>query len=138
MAASFTVVYQNRDIEVLGPTIVRDVQRIGIVTHPTGIFAEWPVEWDLWVQGLANEDLQVLADAIEGLIAQGPAVDGSFTQDVGANGLVTDYIDFIVRYVPPGGIGLTQETTVRISERSLMQGRSEGMAAAGPPPESLI
>ena len=43
MAGNYSVVSQNREVLVLGPTEVIDVEKVGIITKPTGIYVEYPL-----------------------------------------------------------------------------------------------
>src|SRR6266496_951107 len=115
MADSFSVVTQLRSVRVIGPTQVVDVELVGFVTHPTEIYAEYPVPLDLWRAGNVAELLGPIAHEIESLIANTAAVTGSYSQDVDENGLLVDYIDFVVSYQPSSGLGLPQTATVSIS-----------------------
>ena len=48
MAARYNVISQNREVQVLGPTEVIDVEKVGIMTKPTGIYVEYPLPLVLW------------------------------------------------------------------------------------------
>ena len=48
MAGSYNVLTQNREVQVLGPTEVIDVEKVGIITKPTGIYVEYPLPLLLW------------------------------------------------------------------------------------------
>src|SRR5438309_6749385 len=138
MAASFTVLSQSREVQVLGPTQVLDVERVGFVTHPTGIYVETPVPLVDWLAQGAEPWLGPLADTIEGLIADTAAVDGSFVQDVDAAGLLIDYVEFVVEYVPPGSLGLPQTTTVRIPLGALSAATDPFFGTLAASPDTLI
>src|SRR5437016_12595029 len=103
MASSFVVVSQTPDVQVLGPTQVLNVERVGFVTQPTGIYVEVPVPRLAWLEESQEANLAAFADAIEGLIAGGLAAGGSYVNDLDESGLLVDYIDFVGQYTPPGG-----------------------------------
>src|SRR5437870_3802784 len=103
MAQGYNVVTQNRSVQVLGPTEVIDVEQVGIVTRPTGIFVEYPLPLILWQTRAGFEILGSLAAGIEQMISEGLAVGGSYVQDYDANNLLVDYCEFVVQYVPTDG-----------------------------------
>lgn len=122
MASGYSVVSQVRGVRVMGPTQVLDVETVGFVTHPTGIYAEYPVPLDLWKAGDAGTLLAPLAQQIEQQIAEGLAKTGSYVNDVDDNGLLVDYIDYVVEYRDPSGFRPPQTTVVRVSLESLLGG----------------
>lgn len=138
MAGSFTVVSQTPDVQVLSPTQVLDVERVGFVTHPTGIYAEVPVFRQAWLQESQEANLAAYADAIEGLIANGLATDGSYANDLDANGLLVDYIDFVVTYVPPNPLIPPMTATVRIPLGTLGASGDPWFGQLPGSPDSLI
>ena len=103
MASSYIVVTQESGIQVLGPTRVLEVETVGVVTQPTGIYFEFPIDRASWLADHGAQILGPLAAAIEGLFAEGPAVDGSYEQEQRPSGLLVDYMVFVVQYVPPDG-----------------------------------
>jgi hypothetical protein len=105
---------QVRSIQVLGPTQVVPVQQAGIRTTPSAVYVEYPVPESLWLQNQGVDVLTPLADGIEGVIAQGLCAGGSYVQDYDKNGLLVDYFEALVEYVPPGPLGIPQSTTVLI------------------------
>jgi hypothetical protein len=110
----YRVETQVRSVQVLGPTQVIQVQQAGIRTSPSGVYVEYPVPLPLWDGFDSPEVLAPLADGIEGVIAQGLCVGGSYAQDYDKNGLLVDYFEALVEYVPPGPLGIPQSTTVLI------------------------
>src|SRR6266516_3064603 len=64
MADSFSVVTQLRSVRVIGPTQVVDVELVGFVTHPTEIYAEYPVPLDLWRDGNVAELFGTITGAV--------------------------------------------------------------------------
>lgn len=120
MAQSYSPATSHRSVQVLGPTQVADVQQAGFVTHPTGIYAEYPVPLPVWKDDRGAGLIEAIASGIEGLIASTAAVTGSYVQDLDANGLLVDYIEFVVEYVAQGGLGLPMTTTVLIPLESFL------------------
>lgn len=101
MAASYSVVSQQRTVQVISPTLVRDVQQVGINTHPTGVYLEYPIDLIEWRATLGAGTLGAIAEQVEGMIANTPAVAASFLEDVDDNGLLVGFLDVVVAYDPP-------------------------------------
>src|SRR6267142_1879784 len=110
----YRVETQVRSVQVLGPTQVVPVQQAGIRTSPSAVYVEYPVPLSLWTLNHGADVLGPLADGIEGVIAQGLAVGGSYVQDYDTNGLLVDYFEAVVEYTPPGPLGIAQQATVLI------------------------
>src|SRR5213083_449173 len=113
MAGNYGVISQNREVLVLGPTEVIDVEKVGIMTKPTGIYVEYPMPLTLWQTRAGFEILGSLAAGIEQQISEGLAVGGSYVQDYDANNLLTDFVELVVEYDPTDGRP-PQRTTVLI------------------------
>jgi hypothetical protein len=103
VAGSYNVVTQNREVQVLGPTEVMDVEKVGISTKPTGVYVEYPMPLVLWQTQAGYQLLDALASGIEQQISEGLAVGGSYVQDYDANNLLVDYVDMVVEYRPTDG-----------------------------------
>src|SRR5882724_799551 len=113
MAQSYTVITQNRSVCVLGPTEVIDTEEVGILTHPTNIYVEYPLPLLLWQTRAGFDLLGQLAQGIEQQISSGLAVGGSYVQDYDANNLLVDYCEMVVQYDPGDGRP-PQRTTVLV------------------------
>jgi hypothetical protein len=122
MAASYIVVSQTPGVQVLGPTQVMDVETVGITTLPTGIYLEYPIDRASWQADHGTQLLSAIAEAVEGIIDAGLAVDGSYVQDLRPSGLLADYIDFIVEYTPPDGVRPTMTAEARVPIGALIAG----------------
>lgn len=116
MAGNYFVVDQNRDVQVLGSRSVLDVMYVGIRTRPTDMYLCYPVPYELWNSGDAGSFLEALATGAEQMVSQGFAVGGTYVQDVGQNGLLTDYVEFTVQWTDPTGIRAPMTTTARVPE----------------------
>ena len=114
MAASYVVVSQSREVQVLGPNVVLDVQKVGIRTFPHGVTVEYPVPLELWPDAGGADLLETLASGIEQQISEGLMVGGQYVQDYDDNGLLVDYLDALVRWVDPNKIRPPEETSVLI------------------------
>jgi hypothetical protein len=110
----YRVETQVRSVQVLGPTQVIQVQQAGIRTSPSAVYVEYPVPLPMWEENRGAAVLGPLADGIEGVIAQGLCIGGSYVQDYDKNGLLVDYFDAIVEYIPPTALGIPQTATVLI------------------------
>lgn len=110
----YSVETQVRSVQVLSPTSVWPVQQAGIRTSPSAVYVEYPVPISLWNENQGADVLGPLADGIEGVIAQGLCSGGSHVQDYDKNGLLVDYFEAVVEYVPPGPLAIPQSTTVLI------------------------
>lgn len=103
MASNYSVISQNREVQVLGPTEVIDVEKVGIRTKPSGVYVEYPLPLKLWETRAGFDILGSLAAGIEQQISEGLAVGGSYVQDYDANNLLVDYVEMVVQYVPTDG-----------------------------------
>jgi hypothetical protein len=119
MAGSYNVITQNREVQVLGPTEVIDVEKVGIITKPTGIYVEYPLPLVLWQTQAGFTLLDQLAAGIEQQISEGLAVGGSYVQDYDANNLLVDYCEMVVEYDPTDGRP-PQRTTVLVPLESFI------------------
>ena len=138
MASYQTVGGGTREVQVLAANQVLDVQVQPFITSPTGIYAQFPIPYvDFVAQGVGAW-LGPLADAIEGLISSTAAVGATFAQDVDASGLITDYLDFIVEYQPPGRLGPPFQTTARVTLGSLISDLDPWFSALPKSPENII
>src|SRR6266566_4254794 len=138
MAGSYNVVTQNREVQVLGPTEVIDVEKVGILTKPTGIYVEYPLPLLLWQTRAGFDLLGQLASGIEQQIGEGLAVGGSYVQDYDANNLLVDYVEMVVEYAPTDGRP-PQRTTVLVPlEAFIAAGGDPFFVGLGASPQSLL
>lgn len=114
MAASYTTLGSHRDIQVLSPTQVLDVERVAAVTIPSGIYFERIVPLTIAGTSGAGDYIAELADAIEQRISGGVASTAAFAQDVDDNGLVQDVIEFVIEIAGPPQGGGTFSTTASV------------------------
>src|SRR2546421_3349009 len=130
---------QVRSVQVLGATQVIPVVQAGIRTSPSAVYVEYPVPLPYWEQNMGAAVLAPLADGIEGVIAQGLCVGGSYVQDYDKNGLLVDYFDALIEYVPPGALGIPQTTTVLIPCAAFVGLEGDPfLVALGGSPQSLL
>lgn len=122
MANSFIVVSQNPEVQVLGPTEVIDVQKVGIRTKPTGMYLEYPVPRVIWPSDGGLQILESLASGAEQMISEGLAVSGSYVNDLDASGLLVDYVEFTVQLRDAAGRLLPQTTMARVPEELFIAG----------------
>jgi hypothetical protein len=117
VAGTFTIVGQQRTVQIISATQAVDVQMLAFVTHPSNVYAQRYIPFDAWelLQESAGLGfwLQPIVDAIEDNIAAGRAIGASFVQDIDpVTSLLTDFIEFTVSYNAPGAL-LPMTTTVR-------------------------
>jgi hypothetical protein len=122
MANSFVVVNQSAEIQVLGAKEVLDVQQVGIRTRPTGIYLEYPIPKIIWPTDGGMQILESLAAGVEQMVSEGFAVTGQHIQDVDENGLLVDYVEFVVQLRGANGVLLPQTTTARVPEEWFIAG----------------
>ena len=138
MAGSYNVVTQNREVQVLGPTEVIDVEKVGILTKPTGIYVEYPLPLLLWQTRAGFDLLGQLASGIEQQISEGLAVGGSYVQDYDANNLLVDYVEMVVEYDPTDGRP-PQRTSVLVPlEAFIAAGGDPFFVGLSASPQSLL
>lgn len=119
MAGYYTYT-QEPDILVLGPRAIQEVESVGIITSPTGIYITYPVDKASWLADRGDAILSAVAEAVEGIIASGLAVDASSFQRQRPSGLLVDMIEFVVEYVPPDGRRPPMQATVDVTLSSLL------------------
>jgi hypothetical protein len=99
-----SVVSQTPGTQVLSPTQVLDIMRVGFVTSPTGVYAERMVPVAAWKAGGAADWIAPLATAIEDMISGGLASYAYWGQEVDpATNLLADFVSFVVTYDPGDG-----------------------------------
>lgn len=101
MADRFLVQSQHRDVQVLGPSQVVDVERVAATTIPHNVWFERNVPLVAWNPADVGLWLEPIASAIEAYLETGQAVSAAFVQDVDDSGLLTDSIEFVVQVPPP-------------------------------------
>lgn len=107
MAASYSVLGSFSTIQVVSPTQVVDVLRITFRTVPSGVVAVANAPYRN-VAGVTVADVDQaaavfigpLADGIERMMGSGIVAGAIAAEDVDASGLLIDYIDATVSYVP--------------------------------------
>ncbi len=116
MAAQYTVVSQNRTVQVLSQSQVNDVMEVGAVTIPHGVYYQVEVPYPDWLAGYSDFALSGQAAFIEGAFAEPYVVGAASAQDVDpASGLLVNYVDFTLRIASPAGTSGVQQTTARIN-----------------------
>lgn len=138
MAGNYSVVSQQKDVIVLGPTRVLDVQRVGFVTHPSGIYAEYSIDWQTWLASRGAGELGSIAGAIESLIATTAAVSATYVQDVTPNDLLADYLDVVVEYIPSNPAIPRQYTSILIALGLFSAAADPWFALTGNSPQELV
>lgn len=138
MAAGYTVVSQSKTVQVLSANQVIDVEEVGFVTSPSGVYAQRLVPFAAWAAQGAAAWIAPLAQAIEDLIAGGLAIGGQFVQDVDpVSQLLADFVEFTVAYDPGGGV-LPMTTQVRVSVEALTADSAFGAFVPGLDPAKQL
>lgn len=122
MAEQYTPLGSHRDIQVLSPSAVIDVERVAGVTVPSGVYFERVVPLTIFGTDAATAYVSELAAAIEQRISGGLADSASFAQQVDPSGLVVDVIEFVVSIAGPPEGGGTFSTTVTVPVNLLTGG----------------
>lgn len=135
--ASYQVISQIKSVQVLGPTRVIDVEQVGVVTSPSGIYFEYPVPFDTFLDHEGRAVIGPLVDAIEEVMAGSAAIGASYFQDVDAAGLLVDYLDVVVEFIP-GGARPPMTTTIPISLASFSATGDPFLVGLATSPQSLI
>jgi hypothetical protein len=89
-------------VQVLGPTLVRDVVYCTIQTSTSGVIASLPVSKAAFDNSQAAPLLTDFANNIELMMRQPGVVAGRGEQTLDDNGLLVDNVTFTVEYVPAG------------------------------------
>lgn len=108
MADNFTTVGSYATVQVTGPTTAVDVLRITFRTIPSAVVAQANAPYKSLV-GIAPGDVEAVADrfigplayGIERMMGLGYVAGAIAAEDTDASGLLVDYIDATVEYVPP-------------------------------------
>lgn len=121
MAAQFTVIGSHTDVQVTGPQTAVDVLRITFRTIPSGVVATSNAPYRQIVgvrpddvQGIADRFIAPLAAGIERMMGMGVVQAAAAVEDTDNNGLLVDYVDASVGYVPPGASQSDFQQVVRI------------------------
>lgn len=114
--ASYVLKSSFTTVQVLSPGIVNEVVYCTIETSPSSIIASIPVQADEFAAGTTGPLLTALADGIETIVGRGHIIAGQGAQTLDANGLLSDYVAFVVEYVPPNtsGTSITAEALVPV------------------------
>jgi len=96
MAGNFVTLGSHRDIQVLSPTLVVDVERVSAATVPHNVTFERIVPLTIFGTSAADAYIGELATAIEQRLDSGLADAAAFTQDVDGSGLIIDAVEFVV------------------------------------------
>lgn len=121
MASNFTVIGSYATVQVTGVSSAVDVLRITARTIPSGVqfTANAPYRNIVGVrpgdvEGIARVFIEPLATGIERMMGMGIVPFAIAVEDTDASGLLVDYIDASVEYVPPGQAASDFQQVVRI------------------------
>lgn len=131
MADSYDPIESHRDIQVLSPSQVIDVERVTARTKPHGVYFERVVPLTIFGTSAATDYIAELAIAIEQRLEGGIADSASFVQDVDASGLLIDTIEFLVSVQGASPDAGTFTTTVTVPVNLLTGGLGGNTALVG-------
>lgn len=116
--ANYNLLASEATVQVLSPTVVRDVIYATIETIPSGVIASTPVDTLLFFQETVSSRLASFAQAIESIMVMPGVIGATGTQSLDPTGLIQDEVTFICEYVPAGGSGtaITAEAVVPVSD----------------------
>lgn len=121
MADNYTVIGSYATVQVTGPASAVDVLRITARTIPSGVTftVNAPYRNIVGVQpgdvdGIARTFIAPLATGIERMMGSGMVAVAMGAEDTNAAGLLVDYIDASVEYIPEGAITSDFQQVIRI------------------------
>ena len=126
----FTVVTQQRSTLVRSPTVVEDVEIIGVVTSPSNVYFERAVPYQTWQENGAAVLISQIAQNIENVLAAGQASSAWFTQDIDPSGLIVNEVTFQVTLPPTATQYGPMTTNVAVTVQDLYQGTNYQAALA--------
>lgn len=123
--ASYVLIASESTVQVLSSTVVNAVVYCTIETSPSNVIASIPVQQDVFDAGQAGVELTNFADAIEQIMTNANVSSAVGSQQVDANGLLSDYVTFTVFYNAPGTTGeaVTATADVPVAELNFTDGQ---------------
>lgn len=101
--ASYSVLANESTVQVLSPTVVKDIVYVTILTSPSGVVCSLAVDAKEFNAGTAGPLVTSYADNVEQLMGMPEVIGAQGYQAVEPTGLLSDNVSFIVQYVPAGG-----------------------------------
>jgi hypothetical protein len=138
VANGYVLAGGERTVQVLGPTFVQDVQYQGAKTRPSNVYFAYPIPLVQWKADEGDAILETIAAQIEQQISEGLASGGEYVNTTDANGLLADYMDFIVTYTPPNGFQPPVSSRVRIPLDALLASIDPFFAGLPGSPAALL
>jgi len=122
--ATYSIQGSYSTVQVLTPSLVNPIQYVTIQTQPSGVIAAIPVQKDIFDAGQAGTELTIFADAIEQIMANPIVIAGIGSQQLDANGLLTDFVTFTVQYTGANAApaGVTAEADVPVGMLNFTDG----------------
>lgn len=123
--ASYVLIASESTVQVLSATVVNPVVYCTIETSPSNVIASIPVQQDVFDAGQSGVELTNFADAIEQIMTNAHVASAVGSQQIDANGLLSDYVTFTVFYNPPGTTGqsVTANADVAVAELNFTDGQ---------------
>lgn len=134
MATHYDLLATESKVQVLSPTLTQPVVDATLRSKPTGIIFNYWVDKAVWDAGVAPTLFEAVAGDVEALIAQTPAISGFGFEDLDANGLLQQFITFVVAATAPGGTpnALTIDVDIPVGDfgQGVVAGENFGLNAA--------
>src|ERR1700752_2891085 len=141
MAANNEIIDSFRTVQVLSQQTVVDIQYITARTLPTGMTFSYAMARSTWLAGPPYVIIDEMAALLESLVTSSHVVAGQAVQDQDASGLLTDFVDLVVRYIQPNPTPPPLQGTVSypIGQLALWAGDPNiAEAAGGPTPAQVM
>ena len=102
MAANYDLGPTASSVQVLSPTLVQPIVDCPIRTKPSGVILNYWIDKATWDAGLGPALLENVAAGVEHIMSSQPVIGAAGSQQLDANGLLSQFVTFIVAYTPPG------------------------------------
>lgn len=104
MATNYSLLGSSRTVLVRSPTKVEDVEELQVVTKPSGVQFVRDIPYASWKDGSWPKGINTIASNIEHIFAaRSHVIAGVPVQDVSPQGLITNAVQFLVRYTSDNG-----------------------------------
>src|SRR5215469_8701240 len=104
MAANYTLLTTASTVQVLSPTLTQPVVDCTLQTKPSGVVFDYWMDQDTFNAENPNAApiLEAVCAGVEHIMASQPVIAGVGSQQLDPNGLLAQYITFVVAYQVPG------------------------------------
>lgn len=118
MPTHYDLIGTQSSIQVLSATLVQPIVVATIATKPSAVVASYWIDKITYDAGEGPALLTTFAENVESIISTGKAIGGSGNQTVEPNGLLKQWVTFVVAYTPTGSTTgpLTVDVDVPVSD----------------------